>query len=100
MCKIRTRLVKSTSLPPQCFICSIFNTFSCKKLAAHGLQTKQEEELAIADWNRVSILAVSIFPHVYITMSLKTCYWRTYSVNVVHASMSLFEKSNTNSEIL
>lgn len=79
-------------------MCRSSNTFSCKKLAAHGFQTKQEE-LAIADWNMVSILTVSIFPHIYI-MSFKTCYWRTYSVNVVHASMSLFEKSNTNSEIL
>jgi len=84
---------------PARWMCRSSNTFSCKKLAAHGFQTKQEE-LAIADWNMVSILAVSIFPHVYITMSLKTCYWRTYSVNVVHASMSLFEKSNTNSDIL
>ena len=36
---------------PGFWMCQNSNTFSCKRLAAHGFQTEKETKLAIAEWN-------------------------------------------------
>ena len=36
---------------PAYWMCQTTNTFSCKKLVAHGYQSREEEEAATSDWN-------------------------------------------------